>query len=76
MKLHRVICLSAIVFTELSLQVYAQSSIEPANYNNPPPEVSPDGTAVVALFEDQAPWGSNQNENILTSRGVPFQTFP
>lgn len=76
MKLHHVICLSAIVFTELSLQVYAQSSIEPANYNNPPPEVSPDGTAVVALFEDQAPWGSNQNENILTSRGVPFQTFP
>src|SRR6266849_2222164 len=76
MKLHHFICLCAIVFTELSLQVYAQSSIEPANYNNLPPEVSPDGTAVVALFEDQAPWGSNQNENILTSRGVPFQTLP
>jgi hypothetical protein len=36
--------------------------------------LDPAGIAV-ALFEDQAPWGSNQDESILNARGISFQTF-
>jgi hypothetical protein len=72
----RVICLSGIIFSALSLEVFAQNSTEPASYNNAPSIASPDGAPVVALFQDQDPWGSNQNESILMARGVPFQIFP
>src|SRR5262252_9225526 len=72
----RIIFLSAIVFSLLSPRGYARDSTEPATYNNPPSVASPDGAPVVALFQDQEPWGNNQNELILTGRGIPFQIFP
>src|SRR5690242_14890472 len=76
MRLLRIICLGTSVFTALSMQVHAQNSTQPANYSNPPQESSPDGVPVVALFEDNLPWGSGQNESILTSNGITFQVFP
>lgn len=71
--------LIAVFVTVLSLVVYAQSSAEPADYSNAPVEGSnlgAEGTALVALFQDQAPWGSNQNQSILTARNIGFQVVP
>jgi hypothetical protein len=77
MRQLRIICLATIVFTALSMQVYAQDSTQPATYGVPPQlYASPDGQPVVALFQDGSPWGSNQNESLLAARGIPFQIFP
>jgi hypothetical protein len=77
MRQLRIICLVTSVFTALSLQAYAQNSTQPANYNKPSEsDVSPQGHPVVALFQDGSPWGSGQNESILTARGISFQIYP
>jgi hypothetical protein len=75
MKL-RIICLGTTVFTALSLQVYAQNSTQPPSNNKSPQESFPNGAPIVALFEDNLPWGSGQNESILTTDGITFQVFP
>ncbi len=76
MRQLRITCLVTSVLTALSMEVYAQNSTQPANYNNPPQVSSPDGVPVVAMFEDNLPWGSGQNESILAARGITFQVLP
>ncbi len=76
MRQPRITCLVTSVFTALSLQLYAQNSTQPGTYSKPPQtDVSPEAPVAVALFEDNLPWGSGQNESILAARGVSFLVF-
>lgn len=76
MRVVGIVSIWTCIFTALSLNVYAQNSTQPLNYSNPPQESSPDGVPIVGMFQDQLPWGSNQNQTILTARGILFQVFP
>lgn len=64
----------------LSLLTYAQvTSGDPVSYTNQPAQDSYFGMGappLVALFQDQNPWGGTRNQEILTAKNISFQIVP
>lgn len=80
MRKYQVFCMLAVLLAVFSFQAAAQNTTQPVRSDNAVvPNVAGGPILLagdVALFQDQAPWGSTQNQSILTARGVTFDVLP